>query len=198
MKHWSTHVQLVKELDCPESDLHRSRRVGKANLPSTWSHSCLLKPVVEGQNKMGITKDQITNIKVRRHQDCGDLRFRLVVSPLHNPQSEGMPVSVFIQCVHHLLLYLEGISTICNLRMQHSMVIRKIFSDLVAFTQAPHVSYSLYFPHLCTRFWKWFFIKHSHTFIKLNCKSWYLWFSFTENEVRKSDLVEEPAWKPNV
>jgi hypothetical protein len=57
---------------------------------------------------------------------------------------------------------------------------------------------SLYFPHLCTRFWKWSFIKHSYTFIKLDCKSWYLWFSFTENEVRESDLVEETAWKPNV
>jgi len=52
IKHWSTHVQLVKELDCPESDLH-SRKVGKANLPCTWSHSSLLEPVVEGKNKMG-------------------------------------------------------------------------------------------------------------------------------------------------
>jgi len=94
-----------------------------------------------------------------------------VVSPLHNPQSEGLPVSVFIQCVHYLLLYLEGISTICNLRMKHNVVIRKIFSDPVAFTQAPHVTCSLYFPHLCTRFWKWSFIKHSHTSNKLDCKS---------------------------
>jgi hypothetical protein len=53
MKHWSIHVQLVKELACPESDIHSSRRVGKANLPSTWSNSSLLEPVVEGQNKMG-------------------------------------------------------------------------------------------------------------------------------------------------
>ena len=53
MKHWSTHVQLVKERDCPESDLHSSRRVGKANLPSTWSHSGLLEPLVEDQNKVG-------------------------------------------------------------------------------------------------------------------------------------------------
>jgi hypothetical protein len=169
MKHWSTHVQLVKELDCPESDLHSSRIVRKVNLPSTWSHSSLLEPVVEGQNKMGDYKYQITNIKVHRHQDWSDLRFRLVVSPLHNSPSEGLPVSVFIQCVH-LLLYLEGISTTCNRRMQHSVVIHKVFSDPVAFTQAPHVTCSLYFPHLCTRFWKWSFIKHSHTFIKLDCK----------------------------
>jgi len=146
---------------------------------------------VEGQTKWVIRKDQTTNIKVHRHRDCCDLRFRLVVSPLHNPQSEGLPVSVFIQCVQHLQLYLEGISTICNLRMLHSVVIHKIFSDPVAFTQAPHVTCSLYFSHLYTTFWKWSFVKHSHTFIKLR-------FSFTENAVRKSDLVEEPAWKPNV
>jgi hypothetical protein len=51
---WSIRalVQLVKELDCPESDPHSSKTVGKANLWSTWSYSSFLEPVVEGQNKM--------------------------------------------------------------------------------------------------------------------------------------------------
>jgi hypothetical protein len=34
------------------SVIHSSSRVGKAKLPSTWSHSSLLEPVVGGQNKI--------------------------------------------------------------------------------------------------------------------------------------------------
>jgi hypothetical protein len=45
-------MHLVKEMDCPECDLHSSRRGGKAKLPSTWSHSSLLESVAEGPNIM--------------------------------------------------------------------------------------------------------------------------------------------------
>jgi hypothetical protein len=65
-------MHLVKEIDCPECDLHSSRRMGKAKLPSTWSNYSLLEPVVADQNKIDYRRSKSKTLKFT-NADCCDL-----------------------------------------------------------------------------------------------------------------------------